>query len=312
MAFHKAERRKAKLRLGITGPAGSGKTYGALLVGMGLGGKIAMIDTENGSGDLYSGLGDYDVCTIEAPYTVQKYLTAIDEAEKAGYDVLIIDSLSHAWAGEGGLLDMQGKIADSSRSGNSYTAWRQVTPLHNKLVEAMLASKCHIIATMRSKTEYVQEKGDNGKTVIRKVGLAPVQRDGMDYEFGTVFDLGLNHAATVSKDRTSLFDGQVFTLSRGTGEALKKWLESGAAPALTSEQKAPLWKRYLAACGNNREHAMNAMLKAVDGKPAEKWNADDLPTFEADLIRRETVETTEQDHIVEPDEMVSEQTNSPA
>ena len=319
MAFHKAERRKAKLRLGITGPAGSGKTYGALLVGMGLGGKIAMIDTENGSGDLYSGLGDYDVCTIEAPYTVQKYLTAIEEAEKAGYDVLIIDSLSHAWAGEGGLLDMQGKIADSSRSGNSYTAWRQVTPLHNKLVEAMLASKCHVIATMRSKTEYVQEKGDNGKTIIRKVGLAPVQRDGMDYEFGTVFDLGLNHAATVSKDRTSLFDGDVFTLSKETGEKLKAWLESGAAGSINIEQKEALWHRYLAVCGNNRQHAINAMSKAVGGKPAAGWNADDIPTFEADLTRREAelmqssttfdepieaepVDMAEPDHIVEADE----------
>ena len=173
MDFRKAERRKAKLRLGITGPAGSGKTYGALLVAFGLGGKIAMIDTENGS-------GDYDVGSIGAPYTVQKYLQAIHEAESSGYDVVIIDSLSHAWNGEGGLLDMQGRIADQSRM-NSFAAWRQVTPLHNKLVETMLASPCHIIATMRSKTEYVQVENERGRTEIRKVGLAPVQREGMDY-----------------------------------------------------------------------------------------------------------------------------------
>ena len=131
MAFRKAQRKQAKLRLGITGPAGSGKTYSALLIALGLGGRIAMIDTENGSGDLYANLGDYDICSLTAPYDVRKYLALIDEAEKAGYDTIIIDSLSHAWSGEGGLLDMQAKIASASRSGNSYMAWRQVTPLHN-------------------------------------------------------------------------------------------------------------------------------------------------------------------------------------
>ena len=105
MFFNKAQRKKAKLRLGITGPAGSGKTYGALLIAFGLGGKIALIDTENGSGDLYSALGDYDIGYIKAPYTVEKYLQAIHEAESAEYDIIIIDSLSHAWSGEGGLLD---------------------------------------------------------------------------------------------------------------------------------------------------------------------------------------------------------------
>jgi hypothetical protein len=174
MAFRKAERRQAKLRLGITGPAGSGKTYSALLIAFGLGGKIAMIDTENGSGDLYANLGDYDICTVTAPYDVRKYLALIAEAEKAGYDTIVIDSLSHAWSGEGGLLYMQGKIAAASRSSNSYMAWRQVTPLHNRLIDAMLSSPCHIIATMRSKTEYVQVDNDRGGKEIRKVGLAPV------------------------------------------------------------------------------------------------------------------------------------------
>ena len=200
MEFRKAERRKAKLRLGITGPAGSGKTYGALLIAFGLGGRIAMIDTENGSGDLYSALGDYDICSISAPFSVQKYIDAIKTAENADYDIVIIDSLSHVWAGEGGLLDMQGKIADTGKK-NNYVAWREVTPLHNKLIDTMLSSKCHIIATMRSKTDYIQVENDRGKFEIRKVGLAPVQREGMEYEFGVVFDLGINHIVNVSKDR---------------------------------------------------------------------------------------------------------------
>lgn len=235
--FRKAERCKAKLRLGITGPAGSGKTYSALQIAFGIGGRVAVIDTENRSADLYAHLGEYDVCTIEAPYTVQKYLAAINEAESLGYDILIIDSLTHAWAGEGGLLDQQGKIADSGK-GNSYTAWRQVTPWHNKLVDAILQSPCHIIATMRSKMEYVLSTNDKGKQEPKKVGMAPVQRDGMEYEFTTVFDLSHNHAAQASKDRTGLFDGQIFTPSTDTGKMLLDWLESGAdapEPTITND-----------------------------------------------------------------------------
>lgn len=229
MEIRKAVRRKAKLRLGMVAPSGAGKTYSALQLAFGLGGKIGMIDTEHGSGDLYANLGDYDIINIEAPYTVQKYRDAITAFEKAGYDVIIIDSLSHAWAGDGGLLDKQGKIADSGK-GNSYTAWRTITPEHNGLIDAMLRSPCHVIATMRAKTEYVIEKNDRGKDTPRKIGMAPVQREGMDYEFSVVFDIDSQHVAHASKDRTSLFDGQYFTISDDTGKALLDWLESGAEP----------------------------------------------------------------------------------
>ena len=272
MAFRKAERKKAKLRLGITGPAGSGKTYSALLVAFGLGGKIAMIDTENGSGDLYSSLGDYDICSISAPYEVKKYLAAIHEAEQAGYDIIIIDSLSHAWSGEGGLLDMQGKIAASSRSGNSYAAWREVTPWHNKLIDAMLSSPAHIIATMRSKTEYVQAENERGYKEIRKVGLAPVQRDGMDYEFGVVFDLSANHFATVSKDRTSIFDGQIFALSQDTGRTLREWLDSG----VDIEQRNSLYKAYLERYEGDSAKAQQAMLAITEGRASREWTSEDI------------------------------------
>jgi len=242
MAFRKAERRQAKLRLGVCGPSGAGKTYSALLIAKGIGGKIALIDTENGSGDLYAGMKgipDYDICPISAPYTVQKYLEAIKEAETGGYNIIIIDSLSHAWAGDGGLLDQQGKIADSGR-GNSYTAWRQITPLHNRLVETMLVSPCHIIATMRTKTEYVLETDSKGRQVPKKVGLSPVQREGMDYEFTVVFDIDLNHNVQISKDRTSLFDGQIFKPSPDTGTALKGWLEQGIAETSRPAQPEPI------------------------------------------------------------------------
>ena len=224
--FRKAERKKAKLRLAITGPAGSGKTYGALLIAQGLGGNIAMIDTENGSGDMYAGMCEYDIETLNAPYDPRRYIQAIHEAEKAGYSVIIIDSLSHAWNGSGGVLDLQTRITESSGSKNSYVAWGKVTPLQNALVEAMIVSPCHVIATMRSKTDYVQNKNERGYTEIQKVGLAPVQRDGMEYEFGTVFDLSQNHIASVSKDRTGIFDGQYFTISPETGRILRNWLDN--------------------------------------------------------------------------------------
>ena len=225
--FHKAERKKSRLRLAIAGPAGSGKTYSALLIAFGIGGKVAMIDTERGSGELYAHLGEYDVCEITSPFTPEKYIDAIHEAERAGYGVIIIDSLSHAWAGEGGLLDIHGHIAD--RSGNSWAAWRKVTPKHNQLVETMLQSRCHIIATMRSKMEYVQVS-ENGKTTIKKVGMNPIQRDGMEYEFTLFLDIDQNHVAAASKDRTSLFDGKFFKPSIETGKTLIEWLERGALP----------------------------------------------------------------------------------
>lgn len=227
MQIRKAERRKAKLRLGIAAPSGAGKTYSALLLAFGLGGKVGLIDTEHGSGDLYAHLGDYDIIGIEAPYTVPKYLQAIKAFEDAGYDTIIIDSLSHAWAGDGGLLDKQGKIADSGKA-NGFAAWRTITPEHNALVEAMLKSRCHIIATMRAKQEYVLETNDKGKQTPRKVGLAPVQRDGMEYEFTVMLDIDMKHVASASKDRTTLFDEQYFKIDQEHGRILKDWLESGS------------------------------------------------------------------------------------
>ena len=284
MSFRKAEKRKAKLRLAITGTAGSGKTYGALLIAQGLGGKIAVIDTENGSGDLYANKFDYDICRINAPYTVQKYLQNIHEAEEAGYDVLIIDSLSHAWAGEGGLLDMQGKIADSSRSGNSFAAWRQVTPWQNRLVETILTSKCHIIATMRSKTDYIQVENEKGRTEIKKVGLAPVQRDGVEYEFTTVFDLSITHSASVSKDRTSLFDGQIFQLSPEVGEKLKEWLETGVEVQEVSRKDiSEVWSKYLEFASGDTEKAKSLIKQVVGDKNSADFSLEDIKALNENL-----------------------------
>lgn len=226
ITFQKATRKKAKLRLALVAPAGHGKTYGSLLIAKGLGGKTAMIDTEAGRGELYGNDFEYDIVTMSAPYSPEKYVTAIKIAEEAGYDNLIIDSLSHAWVGSGGVLDIQGKTVDTGKS-NSFTAWRSVTPIHNQLIDSIIGSKCHIIATMRAKPEYVIEKDERGASTIKKVGLAPVQRDGVDHEFTVVFDVDKNHIASVSKDSTKLFDGKFSILSEDMGIQLKKWLNEG-------------------------------------------------------------------------------------
>ncbi|MEW6335638.1 MAG: AAA family ATPase, partial [Thermodesulfobacteriota bacterium] len=263
--FHKAERKKGKLRLGIAGPAGSGKTYSALLIAFGLGGRVAMIDTERGSGELYDHLGAYDVCTIEAPFEPRKYVEAIHTAEDLGYETIIIDSLSHAWVGQGGLLDVHGHIAD--KTGNSWSAWRQVTPKHNELVDAMLQSRCHVIAAMRSKMEYTQVE-ENGKKQVKKLGMSPIQRDGMEYEFTVFIDLDHHHTATATKDRTTLFDGQYFAPTVETGKTLLAWLENDgkAEPEF-----------------GHREKTVSAQASAqtgarTEGKPGRKAAASEAET----------------------------------
>lgn len=235
MAFEirRAERRRAKGRVGIDGPAGAGKTHGALLFAAGLApdGRIVVIDTEHGSAEMEAGkpnIPAFDVCPLTAPYSPKRYVEAIHACEEAGADVIIVDSLSHAWSGSGGALDQVDRIAGS---GNRFTAWRDVTPQHNALVDAILQSPCHVIVTMRTKMEYALEEDEKGKKRVRKLGMAPIQREGMDYEFGVVFDVDQErHFAKASKDRTSLFDAdppQLLTPKHG--ERFREWIESGAA-----------------------------------------------------------------------------------
>ena len=290
--YRKAERRKAKLRLAITGPAGSGKTYSALLVAFGIGGKIALLDTENGSGDLYSSLGDYDVCSISAPFTVQKYIEAIKDAEKSGYDILILDSISAEWAGSGGLLNVHTQLTSNNRN-NSFSAWGQITPKHNAFIDAIIASKLHIICTIRSKTEYAQIQNEKGKTEIKKIGLGLVQRDGIDYEFTTVFDLNQDHSVSVSKDRTSLFDGQVFMITQEIGKQLKEWLDTGIEvidEKEFQERKSSLYQSYLRLFQDTPQEAQRlaqeAIMSITNGRGSKEWSADDLKNLEADVQKR--------------------------
>ncbi len=201
LTFQKATKAKVKARVAIDGPSGAGKTYSALILATVLanGGKIAVIDTERGSASLYSDKFDFDVLELDT-FSPALYTQAITAAENAGYQVIVIDSLSHAWEGEGGALDQVDQKATQIK-GNSYVAWKDVTPMHRRMVDAMLQSKAHIVVTMRSKMEYVQEKNEKGNTVIRKVGMAPIQRQGMEYEFTIVADMDVDHHIAISKSR---------------------------------------------------------------------------------------------------------------
>lgn len=230
--FKKATRQHAFLKLALTGPSGSGKTWSALQLAFGLGERIALIDTENGSASLYAHLGCFDTLELTPPFTVRKYLDAINDAVSSGYDVLIIDSLSHAWAGDGGLLAQKESL--DSRGGNSFTNWASISKQHELLKSAILQAPIHTIATMRSKQDYILTTGTDGKAVPQKVGLAPVQRDGIEYEFTVVLDIAMNHEAVAAKDRTGLFEAMGTCITPQHGSRLKDWLNTSSIPLISS------------------------------------------------------------------------------
>lgn len=223
--FQRATKKKSRARVALIGPSGSGKTYTALTIARGLGGKIAVIDTERGSASKYSGdVADFDVCELTS-FEPQKYIDAMADAAASGYDAIVIDSLSHAWMGEGGILDQK----DKKSGGGSFNDWRTLTPQHNALVNALLSFPGHLIGTMRVKTEYVVEKDERtGKSVPRKVGLAPVQRDGLEYEFDVVADIDPDHCMHVTKSRCpALADAAIRKPGADVAKALRTWLDDG-------------------------------------------------------------------------------------
>ncbi|MBQ0327814.1 ATP-binding protein [Providencia rettgeri] len=233
MKFAKALRKKAKLRLALTGPSGSGKTYGALEIAKGLGGKTAVIDTEKGSASLYSDRFNFDVLELDPPFTPERFIEAIGAAQEAGYDNLIIDSITHEWSGSGGCLELLDGLAKAKYRSNTWSAWSEITPRHNAFLDAILRSDLHIIATMRSKTETAQVDKGNGKKGVDKLGMKSEQRDGVEYEFTTVLDLNHEtHTAMASKDRTGLFsNAEVTHLNESTGKKLMDWLNDGRTKA---------------------------------------------------------------------------------
>lgn len=251
IVIKRATKTQSRGRIALVGPAGSGKTYTGLVWARAIAGdsgRILCVDTERGSASKYSGeegIGDFDVIELDT-HEPATYVEALKLGAAEGYDVIVVDSLSHAWSGRGGALEQVDRAAARSRSGNSFGAWREVTPMHNALVDALLTSPAHVIVTMRAKTEYVLEADARGKQTPRKVGMAPVQRDGMEYEFDLVVDLDWEHCATVSKSRCSLVSDAVW---RKPGvEAIAPfvaWLTDGA-PAPTRVAPPSAEERFAA------------------------------------------------------------------
>ena len=246
--FKKAVKNDAKLRLGISGPSGSGKTFTALSIATNLTDKpVALVDTEHGSASKYADIFNFDVMEMSAPFHPDKYAEAIRDAAQAGYGVIILDSLTHAWKGEGGILELVTEIAKRKYGGNSYAAWNDATPIQKRMIEAIVSAPIHVIATMRSKMDYIQEKDERGKSVIRKVGMAPEQRDDMPYEFDVMLDMNVDNEANVSKTRCPDLTGRLIAKpGKQVAEVLRKWLSGNPAPAQqplvtqTPEQRQPI------------------------------------------------------------------------
>ena len=282
MAFKKATKQNSTIKLAITGPSGSGKTYSALLIAKGLGGTTALLDTEFGSASLYSDIFDFDTWDDADPsgFPPEYFIRVIKAAEQAGYNNLIIDSLSHEWNGRGGCLEIADAIAKAKFKGNSYVAWREVTPRHNKLIEAIVGAKINIIATMRAKSEYVLNKNEaTGKSTPQKVGLGSIQRDGMDYEFTTMFELDRDsHLASAGKDRTSLFRDP-FMITEETGKMITAWL-------VTPKPKQKL---------DALEYIKNDFISRATGGESQEAILDDYKTLIGLETRKQIVELTEQE-----------------
>lgn len=228
MQIKKAVKQQLKMRLALTGPSGSGKTYTALSIATAMGGRIGVIDSERSSASRYADEFDFDVIELEH-FSPDSYMKALRLFDAAGYENIIIDSLTHAWNAEGGILD----IANGKFSG-----WKDATPAHNALVSAILSSKAHVITTMRSKTEYQVDTDDKTKRqTVKKLGTAPIQKDGVEYEFDIVGDLDWSHTMSISKTRCRVIDGKVF---RNPGAefagVVAAWLNTGdVAPVFDPE-----------------------------------------------------------------------------
>ena len=223
MELKQSERKNSKIKLAMQGISGSGKTYSALLVAYGITndwGKIAVIDTENGSANLYAHLGAYRVLSLDVPFTPERYIEAMAVCEKSGIEVIIIDSISHCWEN---LLAFHAAML-----GNSFMNWNKVTPRLNSFIQKILQTNCHIICTMRTKQDYtLTEK--NGKITPEKAGTKVIMREGIDYEFTIVLNMDLKHQAKVTKDRTGIFSGQSeFVPSVETGKTILKWCNNEA------------------------------------------------------------------------------------
>ena len=287
VSIRKAKRSATKLRLLLTGPSGSGKTWGALQISKGIGGQTVVIDTEEGSSDLYDHLHDFSVIDLKPPYTPERYIEAITAAEEAGYEVIIIDSVTHCWSGTGGCLELLEDIAKAEFRGNTWSAWSVITPRWRKFVDKIQHSPAHVICTGRSKTETAQAEGAGGKKRVERLGMKLEARDGLEYEFTCCLDLIHNgHYATVSKDRTGLFSGDPKPITVDTGAKIAAWLAGGqeieqprlkTEPAIDTGKLIEDTSRAIATAGL-------PSLERLRPKVANKVTAGDLTESQGNLL----------------------------
>jgi hypothetical protein len=249
MQLRKATRKKAKIRLGLSAISGGGKTYSAILIAKGLCGdlsKVAIIDTENGSADLYAHLGDYNVLSLAPPFSPERYIEAIRSCEKEGMEVIIIDSISQEWDGKGGCLEIVESL------GGKYQDWAKVTPRHQAFLESILHSPSHIITTVRRKQDYEMIK-DGNKVKIEKAGLREITREGFEYELTINLEMDIQHNASASKDRTNLFMGKPsFVPTEETGRLIANWCEQGEED-FTVLRPGSEWYNKVDTCSSQRE-----------------------------------------------------------
>lgn len=252
MELKKAQRKAVKLRLNISAPSGAGKTYSALRMAKGICGdweKVAVIDTENGSASLYSDLGEFNVIDLQPPFTPEKYTQALKACVEAGMEVVIIDSTTHEWSC---LIEENELLAQSKFRGNTWSAWSQTTPRHDKFINSILHSPVHVITCTRSKMETIM--GDDKK--VKKVGMKDVQREGWEYELTISLNIDRDtHLAIPSKDRTNLFEGKnPFLITEETGKEIANWCNSGVSELLVAvnemeivasiDELKVIWSKY--------------------------------------------------------------------
>lgn len=293
MSFQKVTREKSKLRLALAGPSGAGKTLSALLIAYGITddwSKIALIDTEHGRAKFYANRSDFNTGEflyqeMAAPYSPDKYINMVKEgAEAVGADgVVIIDSFSHAWDNEGGVLDIKSQIAENPKK-NDYTAWADAGKIQNNLVNSILSVNCHTIVTMRTKMAYAMELNDKGKNVPVKLGLAPVQRENTEYEFDIVLNIARNHVASASKDTTFL-DAWTGIITPELGKSLKEWLDDGVEPEICSDCN----KKILPSGGKTIQQIAEGTLKNYGRKLCWNCMAKEIKKLKEQKANAETV-----------------------
>jgi AAA domain len=292
--IERAKRTQARLRLAVTASSNGGKTWSSILIAKGivehmieqgiltgtLEGKIGVIDTERKSSTLYEHLAPFDCVHLNPPYSADRYGQALTVLEGAGYPVIIVDQISHAWSGPGGMLAMLNRVAKSDHYGNTFNAWGDITPAQDAFIDRLLSSPAHLIVTMRQKTEWVLEAkvGRDGKEKLqpRRIGTKPIQRDGVEYEFTTLLGLDTDtHLATTLKNRCPVFkDGVQVLLNEDVGKRLAEWM-LGGAPLAAEEARQP----------TDEEQAIGIVEAAEGYLPACKTLPDLARRFEAALAQ---------------------------